>query len=105
MRNDRIKLVATNGDTLELYFYKGKNTRSQEIIAFIFHEKKKDKKVFVCNNYWGAGCGRILNKIDGGDKRNRLSRGEFDAKLEFYLIEFDLFSIKLEDLSISITEK
>lgn len=38
--------------------------------------------IVVCENVWGTTTGKHLNAIDGGDKKSRLSRSAYLAKLE-----------------------
>lgn len=36
----------------------------------------------VCENQWGPTTGKHLNWIDGGDKKSRVNRREFQEKLQ-----------------------
>jgi hypothetical protein len=35
----------------------------------------------VCENVWSSTTGKHINSIDGGDKKNRLPRAEFEKQL------------------------
>jgi hypothetical protein len=47
----------------------------QTLIAFSTPEGR-----VVSKNCWGPTTGKHLNSIDGGDKKSRLDRDEFEAK-------------------------
>ncbi len=44
----------------------------------------------VTQNDWSTTTGKHLNAIDGGDKKSRLPRAEFEAKLAEVLKKHDL---------------
>ena len=48
------------------------------IIAF----RSDNTGLVVCENNWGPTTGKHLNWIDDGDKKTRLSRNEFQRKLQ-----------------------
>ena len=41
----------------------------------------------VCENCWGNTTGKHLNWLDGRDHKNRLSRDEFNKKLDEVLLQ------------------
>jgi len=53
----------------------------ETIVAF--HEDGHTQK--VSQNYWSQTTGKHLNWIDDGDKKNRLTRDEFEAELSAML--------------------
>lgn len=65
--------------TLELYF------SYRTVIAI-----SKPGVLIVSQNEWGPTTGKHLNWIDGGDKKNRVPRVEFEAKLQKMLREHNL---------------
>lgn len=48
----------------------------QTVIAF-----QNSSGTYVSENDWGPTTGKHLNEIDGGDKKSRLSRSDFEKKL------------------------
>ena len=52
-----------------------------------FRGTNSNGKHFDCvsKNYWGTTTGKHLNWIDGGNKKDRLSRDDFNEKLQEFL--------------------
>lgn len=62
-------------------FYFSYNT----IVAFSGTNSKNKYFNCVILNYWTTTTGKHLNFIDGGDKKSRLSKADFEKELKEFL--------------------
>ena len=55
------------------------------VVAFCGTNSKGKEFDCVCQNLWGQTTGKHLNWIDGGNKKARLSKNEFEKQLQEFL--------------------
>lgn len=55
------------------------------VVAFRGENSKGEYFNCVIKNYWGTTTGKHLNWIDGGDKKTRLTKEDFNKKLQKFL--------------------
>lgn len=55
------------------------------VVSFRGTNSKGEYFDCTIQNYWHTTTGKHLNWIDGGDKKNRLSKEEFKIKLQEFL--------------------
>lgn len=55
------------------------------VVAFRGTNSKGEDFDCVSKNRWGTTTGKHLNWIDGGDKKSRLNKEEFDKQLQKFL--------------------
>lgn len=63
------------------------------IVAFNYN----GKSLTVSKNQWSVTTGKHLNAIDGGNKKQRLPRNEFEARLQAVLAELGLRDLPAEN--------
>lgn len=55
------------------------------VVAFCGTNSQGKEFDCVCQNLWGSTTGKHLNWIDGGNKKARLSKNEFEKQLQEFL--------------------